>query len=104
MSHDREGGWHEKGKIMLAGGAAGLISWVVGYPIDFIKTKLQSQDLDNPKFKGISDCFWRVYKKYGPKIFTRGLVTVCLRSIPVNAVGFLADDEIGVLLDRKPIL
>lgn len=88
---------------MLAGGTAGLISWVVTYPIDFVKTKLQSQDLDHKKYRGMLNCFQRAYKKYGLIVFTRGLVTVCLRSIPVNAVGFLAEDEMGVLLNRKPI-
>ena len=103
MSHDREGGWLEKTKIMLAGGTAGLISWIVTYPIDFVKTKLQSQDLDHKKYRGMLNCFQRVYKKYGLIVFTRGLTTVCLRSIPVNAVAFLAEDEMGVLLNRKSI-
>jgi solute carrier family 25 carnitine/acylcarnitine transporter 20/29 len=101
MSHDPEGTWREKMKIMFAGGAAGLMSWIIGYPIDFLKTKFQSQDLDDRKYKGMKDCFERVYRKYGKKVFTRGLLTVCLRSVPVNAVSFLVEDEIGVLLDKK---
>ena len=77
---------------MGAGGVAGLLSWVIGYPVDFIKTKIQSQDLDNRKYKGMSDCFIRHYKKYGMAGFTRGLFTVCLRAFPVNTVGFLVED------------
>ncbi len=92
MSYDREGSHAEKLKIMAAGGLAGLTSWVIGYPIDFLKTKLQSQDLDDKKYSGMVDCFKRTYKKYGAHIFTRGLVTVCLRSFPVNAVGFLMEN------------
>jgi hypothetical protein len=47
MEHDRKGSWREKIKLMLAGGVAGLGSWIFTYPLDFIKTKIQSQDLDN---------------------------------------------------------
>ena len=46
MKHDREGSFVEKFKIMMAGGIAGLSSWVIGYPVDFLKTKIQSQNLD----------------------------------------------------------
>lgn len=74
---------------MLAGGVAGLGSWIFTYPLDFIKTKIQSQDLDNKEYKGLADCFKKNLQEHGGKVFTRGLVTVCIRSFPVNAVGFL---------------
>ena len=62
MSHDPEGSWTEKLKIMMAGGVAGLSSWVIGYPIDYLKTKIQSQDLDNKQYRGIWNCFWKHYR------------------------------------------
>lgn len=74
---------------MSAGSIAGLFSWVFGYPIDFIKTKIQSQDLDNKIYKGIIDCLKTNIKEHGKHILLRGLSTVCIRSIPVNSVGFL---------------
>ena len=88
---------------MMAGGIAGLSSWVIGYPIDFMKTKIQSQDLDDKKYKGIWDCFIRHYRKRGMKAFTRGLWTVCLRAFPVNTVGFLVEDEVAHAMGRKVI-
>lgn len=92
MEHDREGSWKEKFKIMTAGSIAGLASWILTYPIDFVKTKLQSQDLDRKTYRGTWHCFTSNLKEHGPRIFTRGLSTACLRSIPVNAVGFLVED------------
>ena len=88
---------------MASGGMAGLISWVIGYPVDFLKTKIQSQDLDNRKFKNAKDCFIRNYRRYGAKGFTRGLFTVSLRSFPVNAVGFIVEEKVAGLLGRKPL-
>ena len=42
MGHDSKGVISEKLKIMAAGATAGLASWVFPYPIDFVKTKMQS--------------------------------------------------------------
>jgi hypothetical protein len=42
MRHDSNGGIKEKLKIMTAGAMAGLGSWVFTYPLDFVKTKMQS--------------------------------------------------------------
>lgn len=38
--------------VSLVGGAAGGISfWILGYPWDLIKTLMQTDSLDNPKYK-----------------------------------------------------
>jgi len=42
---------------MLAGGVAGLASWVFLYPVDFVKTKIQSQDLENKIYRNSYHCF-----------------------------------------------
>ena len=31
---------------LLAGGMSGPISWLLPYPIDYVKTKMQSQNMD----------------------------------------------------------
>jgi len=77
---------------MFAGSSAGLTSWVIGYPIDFVKTKIQSQDLDNKIYKGIFDCLKTNVTQNGRSILLRGLSTVCIRSIPVNSVAFLVEE------------
>lgn len=42
MNHQSNGDLIEKAKIMVAGAIAGLGSWIFPYPIDFVKTKMQS--------------------------------------------------------------
>ena len=88
---------------MMAGGIAGLSSWVIGYPIDYLKTKIQSQDLDNKEYRGMLNCFWKHFRQHGMGGFTKGLWTVCLRAFPVNTVGFLAEDEVAYLMGRREI-
>lgn len=50
----------------LAGGTAGLVSWLITYPIDSIKTKIQSdmsfkQAIKKPLFKGLNYCLARAF-------------------------------------------
>jgi len=40
----------------LAGGLAGANSWLFTYPIDYIKTLMQSQNLENIKYKTSMKC------------------------------------------------
>jgi len=48
---------------LLAGGFAGVNSWFCTYPLDYIKTVIQSQDLDSPKYKSTIECIITQYKK-----------------------------------------
>jgi hypothetical protein len=77
---------------MFAGALAGLGSWIFPYPIDFVKTKMQSENLDGRKYKNSWHCFISNYRESGWRGFTRGLWTVCLRSIPVNSMAFLVEE------------
>ena len=58
----------------IAGGIAGCISWIVNYPIDVVKTRIQSSGLPNqPNYKGIMDCFIKIIKADGVRGMYRGL-------------------------------
>ena len=35
----------------VSGGLAGSLSWLMTYPIDYLKTIIQSDDLSNRKYK-----------------------------------------------------
>lgn len=45
----------------LAGGIAGSLSWLFSYPIDYVKTVIQSQHLEQIKYKGFFDCARQKY-------------------------------------------
>lgn len=41
---------------LISGAMAGTITLFLNYPIDYVKTKMQSDSLDNPKYKSSIDC------------------------------------------------
>lgn len=75
---------------LMAGGFAGTFSWLVSFPVDVVKSRLQVDGIDGkPKYNGAIDCMKQSYKAEGLKFFTRGLGPTLLRAFPMNAVCFL---------------
>lgn len=72
-------------KQLIAGGLGGIAAWVVSYPVDVIKSRMQTYD----EYKGIWDCAVKSYRAEGHRVFFTGLGTTVVRSFPVNAVIFL---------------
>eukprot|EP01130_Rhizamoeba_saxonica_P014816 TRINITY_DN6511_c0_g1_i1.p1 TRINITY_DN6511_c0_g1~~TRINITY_DN6511_c0_g1_i1.p1 ORF type:complete len:113 (-),score=16.12 TRINITY_DN6511_c0_g1_i1:54-392(-) len=73
----------------VAGGLGGVAFWMVVYPIDMIKTNLQS-DFLNESRRSIRSCVKSTYKTHGLYGFYRGVSISLLRAFPVNACGFVA--------------
>lgn len=69
---------------LLAGGLAGTFAWFSCYPIDVVKTRLQT----STTYSGIVDCFTRSFREEGIKVFFKGLTPALMRSFPVNATIF----------------
>lgn len=79
-------------KMLFAGGMTGVISWLITYPIDVLKTRFQADGLHTGvmEYSSVRDCFLRSYKKEGPRFLVRGLNSALLRAFPVNAATFAA--------------
>jgi solute carrier family 25 carnitine/acylcarnitine transporter 20/29 len=76
-------------KIGAAGSIAGMCLWASVFPFDVVKTKIQTDSLERPQYKGIVDCFKKTYHSNGLPGFFRGFVPCMLRAIPVNGVVFM---------------
>lgn len=74
----------------ISGGMGGAFCWICAYPFDVIKTKIQSQPINQkPTFRSTFDCAKQIYKTEGITRFSRGLSSCLLRSFPLNGVTFL---------------
>ncbi|GAA5880210.1 hypothetical protein JCM16303_001253 [Sporobolomyces ruberrimus] len=78
-------------RILVAGGLAGIVGWGITFPIDVIKTKMQSTPLPTSRshpYATLRSSFRSAYHDGGPKVFVAGLGPTLVRSVPVNMVTF----------------
>lgn len=77
-------------KLCLYGGLSGYALWGCIYPVDVLKSKLQTDSLTSPKYRGSLDVFKDVWAKQGIKGFYRGFMPTILRAAPANGATFAA--------------
>lgn len=75
------------------GGISAAISKTMIAPIERVKLILQNQDASSQisqanKYKGMNDCFKRIYYEQGFVSFWRGNVANCIRYFPAQAFSF----------------
>ncbi|KAI0091404.1 mitochondrial carrier domain-containing protein [Irpex rosettiformis] len=81
---------HSYPSLLLAGGLAGVASWVVTFPFDVVKTRVQSSmvtSADNP-YRTTLSTIVNSYREEGFRVFFHGLKPTLIRAIPVNMVTF----------------
>ncbi|KAG6527902.1 mitochondrial arginine transporter BAC2-like [Zingiber officinale] len=91
----RKNGQESLGTMLVAGGLAGVASWIVCYPLDVVKSRLQAQSMPEagqppPKYNGIVDCFRKSVREEGVAVLFRGLGTAVTRAFLVNGAIFTA--------------
>ena len=89
------------GLVMFCGAMGGYGMWIPVYPIDAIKSKLQTDGFGKDgRFRGIADCVAQTLKADGIAGFYRGFLPCLLRAAPVNASTFMAFELAMRLLGR----
>jgi solute carrier family 25 (mitochondrial carnitine/acylcarnitine transporter), member 20/29 len=87
--------------VMLAGGLGGTAFWFAAFPSDLIKSKLQTEPYDAPKYRGFWDCAVRTVRDEGGwRALWRGFTPALLRSFPANAVCFAGFEYTKGKLER----
>ncbi|CAN0878246.1 Mitochondrial arginine transporter BAC2 [Linum grandiflorum] len=87
----RKSGQESLRTMLVAGGLAGVASWVCCYPLDVVKTRLQAQTPSTPNpYRGILDCLTRSVRSEGYSVLWRGLGTAVTRAFVVNGAVFTA--------------
>ncbi|WYZ43064.1 hypothetical protein EsH8_VI_000763 [Colletotrichum jinshuiense] len=93
----------EAAKVLFCGGLAGIVTWVSIFPLDVIKTRVQTQAFEAsgetspllgargspqqlPKRAGAMQVAKEAYQQGGMKVFFRGLTICSVRAFIVNAV------------------
>ena len=97
-------------EVLLSGGIAGVVTWLSIYPLDVIKTRVQTQDGKglNPELRpllepasesrGALQIARRIYRTEGLRAFYSGIGVCSLRAFVVNAVQWYTYEKIMSLL------
>lgn len=80
------------GAILVAGGAAGVAMWIPVFPVDTVKSRIQS----DPGRPTIGGTIGHLYRNGGIRSFFPGFGPAIARAVPANAATFL-----GVELAHK---
>ena len=86
---------------MLAGAFAATTAWVVGYPFDLIKTRIQAGGSSG---SGIYATAKLLIDESGGRVIHglyKGLTLKLLRAIPASAIGFLTYETVAKSLTTK---
>lgn len=79
---------HTAIQMMMFGGMSGVISWLPVYPIDVLKSRIQS-DASGKAYAGLMDCAVKSVKAEGPFVLYRGCLPVLLAAVPLHGTVFM---------------
>ncbi|KDQ61793.1 hypothetical protein JAAARDRAFT_522497 [Jaapia argillacea MUCL 33604] len=76
--------------LLVAGGVAGVTGWLATFPLDVVKTRVQSTFPTSSKdpYRNTLSTIIHSYRAEGLGVFFRGLAPTLIRAIPVNMVTF----------------
>ncbi|XP_063065659.1 mitochondrial carnitine/acylcarnitine carrier protein [Engraulis encrasicolus] len=84
-------------KILLAGGTAGILNWVIALPPDVLKSNFQTAA--DGRYRGVMDVLRELLREEGARGLYKGITAVMLRAFPANAACFLGFDVALKCLD-----
>lgn len=82
--------------VMAAGASAGVAMWIPVFPVDTIKSRLQSAE-GRPTFSGVVKGIWA---RGGFKAFFPGFGPAMARAVPANAATFLGVEVAQKLMTK----
>ncbi|EGG13508.1 mitochondrial substrate carrier family protein [Cavenderia fasciculata] len=87
-------------KVLVSGGIGGMSYWTLTFPIDVIKSSLQTDSIvpSQRRFQGLIDCASKIYKQQGIAGFYKGFTPCFIRSFPANAACFVAFEKARELM------
>ncbi|ORY67229.1 mitochondrial carrier domain-containing protein [Pseudomassariella vexata] len=75
--------------IAFYGGLAGEALWLGSYPLDVVKSKMQTDGFGKEqRYKTMRDCFTQTWRGEGMRGFWKGIGPTLLRAMPVSAGTF----------------
>ncbi|NWS76433.1 S2547 protein, partial [Crotophaga sulcirostris] len=80
--------------VLLSGGFAGVLAWGLATPMDVIKSRMQTGESDQHRYRGLLHCARESVRREGAKVLFKGLGLNCIRAFPVNMVVFVTYEAV----------
>lgn len=80
--------------MLFCGGIGGVSGWLGAFHIDNVKSRIQSDSFESPKYKSLLS----LHKQLGARDVVRGFTPGFIRAFPVNAVTFITYEMTAKLL------
>ena len=76
--------------MLSMGATANICGSIVSYPLQLVRTKLQSQGMPGKKkyFDGVFDCLSQTYKRFGIRGLYSGLIPNFMKAIPASSISY----------------
>jgi solute carrier family 25 carnitine/acylcarnitine transporter 20/29 len=89
--------------VVGAAGRGGLLYWLVIFPVDVIKSAVQSDSItpSQRRFAGPLHAARTLWAEGGVARFYRGFSPCLLRAVPANGVMLLTVDKVTTMLNRR---
>ncbi|SMN20368.1 similar to Saccharomyces cerevisiae YBR104W YMC2 Mitochondrial protein, putative inner membrane transporter with a role in oleate metabolism and glutamate biosynthesis [Maudiozyma saulgeensis] len=76
-------------KLCMFGALSGTTLWIMVYPLDVIKSVMQTDNLKQPKYgKSVISVGKQLYAKHGMSAFLKGFGPTIIRAAPANGATF----------------
>lgn len=87
---------------LFAGGMGGIFNWITVFPLDVIKSRLQTAETGRYKAgtQGMIQCANELIRENGVRSLYKGLTPALVRSFPANACCFVAFELAMKVLNR----
>ena len=87
--------------LFAAGGSAGFLYWLFFYPLDVLKSALQTdaQLKSERKYKGLLDAGRQLWAEGGVPRFYKGISPCLIRAIPANAIMLITNTKVRAMID-----
>ena len=73
---------------LLSGGVSGIFTWLIPYPFDFVKTLIQTDNIENTRYGSMMGYFREELAKGSIRRIYTGIEIMLVRAFVVNATGF----------------
>jgi solute carrier family 25 (mitochondrial carnitine/acylcarnitine transporter), member 20/29 len=92
---------HEKAStfgVLLAGGCAGVMNWIVAIPFDNVKSRWQTAPAG--KYTGLVNVLHTLLRNDGPRALFRGIAPALLRAFPANAACLYGVETVKSIIEN----